>query len=122
MAGTPFFGKNAKKTIFMKAHKTCSLTELKEAIQKTLEADCVSCSERCIGEVQTLLLVLEEYYFRSGGYVSVTVLLTEHGDTQFADIIGSGGGDGIFNLSWGANSNFAKRVEKVLETYGFTGE
>lgn len=59
---------------------------------------------------------------RSSGYGSLTILLTEHENTQFADIIGSGGGDGILNIGPGANTNFAGRAAKILSAYGFAQE
>jgi len=68
------------------------------------------------------LLSFEKYFMRNGSYASLTVLLTENGNVQTADIIGSGGGEGIFNLSWGANSDFADMAERVLSKNGFAIE
>lgn len=53
-------------------------------------------------------------------YANLTVLLVETSKIQTAQIIGSGGGNGVFNLSWGTNSNFAESARSVLEEYGFT--
>lgn len=53
-------------------------------------------------------------------YTNLTVLLVETSKIQTAQIIGSGGGNGVFNLSWGTNSNFAESARSVLEEYGFT--
>lgn len=39
---------------------------------------------------------------------------------QTADIVGSGGGEGLFNISWFANSDLADSAEKILQKYGFT--
>ena len=76
--------------------------------------------EHTAGDVQSVLLVYERYYARVSGYASLTILLTEHGQTQTADLISSGGGDGYLNLSLGANRSFAKEYAKALEECGFT--
>ena len=51
-----------------------------------------------------MLLVYEKYFFRVNSYASLTVLLTEQGETQTAQIVSSGGGDGGFRseriLAW----------------------
>ena len=38
---------------------------------------------------------------------------------QQATIIGTGGGEGLMNISLGANQDFARRVAKVLAKLGF---
>ena len=69
---------------------------------------------------QVILFSGERYFFRNGSYASLTVMLTEFDGMQTADIIGSGGGEGLFNISLFANSDFAESAEKVLQSYGFT--
>lgn len=69
---------------------------------------------------QVILFSGERYFFRNGSYASLTVMLTEFDGMQTADIIGSGGGEGLFNFSWGANADFAESAERILKTCGFT--
>ena len=69
---------------------------------------------------QAILLSCERYFFRNGSYASLNVMLTEFDGVQTADIVGSGGGEGLFNISLFANSDFAGSAEKVLQGYGFT--
>ena len=38
---------------------------------------------------------------------------------QTADIVGSGGGEGLWNFSYGANAEFADMAVEVLQEYGF---
>ena len=69
---------------------------------------------------QAILLSCEKFFFRNGSYASLNVMLTEFDGVQTADIVGSGGGEGLFNISLFANSDFAGSAEKVLQSYGFT--
>ena len=69
---------------------------------------------------QAVLLSCEKYYFRNGSYASLNVLFTEFDGVQTADIVGSGGGEGLFNISLFANSDFAESAETVLKSCGFT--
>lgn len=65
------------------------------------------------------LLFLKKFFFRNGSYASLTIVLTEFGDKQTAFLVGSGGGEGIFNFSWGANRDYVKSCEKALRECGF---
>lgn len=65
------------------------------------------------------LLVFERYYMRTGSYASLTVAVTGDEETVYVDGIGSGGGGGIFNISWGSESNFVERLADILEEKGF---
>ena len=40
-------------------------------------------------------------------------------EVQTADIVGSGGGEGLWNFSYGANAEFADMAVEVLQEYGF---
>jgi hypothetical protein len=46
-------------------------------------------------------------------------MLTDDGDVLKAVIVGAGGGGGLFNVGWGANSNYAYRGEELLAALGF---
>ena len=46
-------------------------------------------------------------------------MLTEFEEQQTAAVVASGGGEGMMNISYGANSNFAKDCALTLETCGF---
>ena len=86
----------------------------------------IDCKELSVGWldgcpfVNVHVLTFEKFYFRNGSYASLTVVLTENNDEKTADIIGSGGGEGLFNISWGANSSFARDAENILRDYGLS--
>ncbi len=96
-----------------------SIDELVKILKREISGKLVTESRRDIGGCRIALLIFEKYYFRNGSYANLTVLLTETGEKQTADVIGSGGGEGIFNLSWGANSEFAEEAEGILADNGF---
>lgn len=49
-------------------------------------------------------------------------MLTESEESQTADIAGFGGGEGLLNISWGANFEFAEKAAEILERCGFDRE
>ncbi len=108
--------------IKMKGDKSKEIKQLAGILKGEINAELVCDSRRCLDDVSVILLSFEKYYMRNGSYASLTVMLTESENAQTADIIGSGGGEGIFNISWGANSEFADMAERVLYRYGFSEE
>ena len=46
-------------------------------------------------------------------------MLIESEEYQEAVVAGFGGGEGLANISWGANKSFARKAEKTLSKYGF---
>lgn len=65
------------------------------------------------------LIVFERYYMRNGSYASLTVAITGDEETVYVDGIGAGGGGGLFNISWGSESDFADQLTEILEKRGF---
>ena len=103
----------------MYGHNATGIHEIVNVLKKEVKAELVSESWRKFNEVSVVLLSFEKYYFRNGSYASLTIMLTEKENMQTADIIGSGGGEGLFNISWGANSNFAEMATEILRRYNF---
>ena len=103
----------------MVGNGTKSIQSLAVQMVDEINAELVSQSMRNLGNASVALLSFEKYYMRTGSYAGLTVMLTEEGNHQTADIIGFGGGNGLFNVSWGANSNFAEMAQAVLNRYGF---
>lgn len=103
----------------MRGRSEASILEIATHLKRELyDAELICDSSHRIDFVNVHVLTFEKYYFRNGSYASLTVVLTENGDEKTADIIGSGGGEGLFNISWGANSSFAREAENVLNSYG----
>lgn len=72
-----------------------------------------------MGDAEAALLIFEKLYFRNGSYSNLTVEITSYASVQKAIVIGSGGGEGVLNISWGANSNFARKACEKLTELGF---
>ena len=92
--------------------------QLWREISQTAELICLQ--ERYGSGGQAILLSCEKYFFRNGSYASLNVMLTEFDGVQRADIVGSGGGEGIFNFSLWANDEFAEDAQRALGAMGFT--
>ncbi|MFA9414734.1 MULTISPECIES: DUF6054 family protein [unclassified Streptococcus] len=84
-----------------------------------VNADLAEVVKHDLGSQQVVLAVFEKFYFRVESYVSVTLHLTSSAGWVVADVIGSGGGGGFLNISWGANSDFASLFTDALRKQGF---
>lgn len=87
--------------------------------QKTIGSDLVVNKVTDVDNSKILLLMLEKYFFRTGSMACVTIQCISSKGVQNATIIGTGGGTGILNFSFGANSSFANQAQAILEEIGF---
>lgn len=110
----------AGATARMTAKKQYSLQEIHEKIHYIEDAEQISKTVQVINDVIIWTLAYEKYYFRTGSYTGMTVVLTEHGQQQTACVVSSGGGTGMVNQSLGSNRKFAAECVKVLESCGFS--
>ena len=109
----------AGATIRMTARKQESLQAIHKKLHHIEGAEQISKSTQTVNDVEIWTLVYEKYFFRTGSYTSITVVLTEFGPIQTACVVSSGGGEGVVNHSFGANRNFAKACVTALESCGF---
>ena len=82
-------------------------------------SDLVLSQIRHVDHVDILLMVFEKYFMRNGSMAVLTVEVVSDGNSQAATVVGTGGGQGIFNISWGANSDYAYETAEFLESVGF---
>ncbi len=96
------------------------ITELAEKIEDNFDGELV-CSEYQDLNDNTKVLVMnyEKYYFRVSSYVGLSIVITEYNGTQTAVVTGFGGGGGLLNISYGANSSFAEKMVEMLIESGF---
>ena len=97
--------------------KTKSLEELSKLLKADLYSEVV-CEEKMLND-RVVLLCFEQFYFRCSSYVALSVMLTESEECQEVVVVGFGGGDGLANISWGANKSFANKVVKILSKLDF---
>ena len=108
--------------IKMKRGSETDLAEVSKSILGDFKGDVAELSLEQMSEVngvKVLLLILERYYMRNGSMAVSTVQIIDSGEVQQATIIGTGGDEGLMNISLGANQDFACRVAKVLAKLGF---
>ena len=105
-------------SIQMNGQSFDSIGDMADALKKGISAELISENYRRIGLVNVCVMAFEKFFFRNGSYTSLTVVLTEDGESKTADIIGAGGGEGLFNISWGANEEIAMDAVKVLSRFG----
>ena len=107
-------------TVHMTAKKQVTLQDIQRKLRDIKGIEPVSHFSRTIHDVRILTLVYEKHYLRTRGYTTATVALTEFGEDQTVCVITSGGGEGIYNYSYGANRSLAKECICVLQSCGFT--
>ena len=108
--------------IKMKRGSETDLAEVSKSILDDFKGDVAELSLEQMSEVngvKVLLLILERYYMRNGSMAVSTVQIIDSGEVQQATIIGTGGGEGLMNISLGATQDFARRVAQVLAKLGF---
>ena len=108
------------ETIKMRKDIPCDIRMLADTLKDVLWSELIC--EEPVQNSSVLLLCFEQYYFRASNYVSLSVLLSDEAGQARAVIVGSGGGDGLLNISWGANRAIAKKAQRVLEENGFYRE
>ncbi|WP_425539294.1 DUF6054 family protein [Microaceticoccus formicicus] len=103
----------------LKGNNSISIVELSAILENQIGADLITKTGRVAGDLTVILMCFEKFYFRTGSYAGLTIMLSESPEEQIADVVGFGGGDGIFNISWGANRNFAERAAEIIRGNGF---
>ncbi|MUK87893.1 hypothetical protein GMD78_05705 [Ornithinibacillus sp. L9] len=64
---------------------------------------------------EMFILVYEKYYLRINSTASLTVTLDNLNGETIVKCISTGNSEGLLNISWGADKQFIKIVEKILE-------
>lgn len=111
--------------IKMKRDESSSLIDLSRAVGRDLSGDMVSPEFSCreiteINDTKVMLMIMEKYFMRNGSMAVVSLEVIDSGEDQTAIIVGTGGGQGLLNLSFGANGDFALRVAEALKKCGFS--
>lgn len=96
---------------------TINIQEMTEALKKELDAELILDSCKEINGVTISKLVFEKYYFRNNNYASLTIVISEFNGKLIAEIAATGGGEGLFNISWGANRDFGDQAANILMRY-----
>lgn len=99
--------------------KSDSFAEIVSEFPKKIEATVIETVGYEVGSMQTVLYVFERFFIRTESMATLTVLFTNNGQQIIVDVIASGAGEGVLNISWGANRSFAKMAVDSLQNQGF---
>lgn len=105
----------------MRSNQEKSIGELVNILKgrmTEISGELVTENWRHFDDCEVVLLVFEKLYWRNRSYANLTVLLTETEEDQTADIVGSGGREGLFNISWGCKFQFIEkfaRLKKIIK-------
>lgn len=67
------------------------------------------------------LLIFEKHYYRAGNYLTLSILVSSENGLVIVDSIASGAREGVlFDVTWGAEEDFAMEANAVLAPLGFT--
>jgi len=65
----------------------------------------------------TIILMGEEYRFRTNSRQTCTIVLKRLSDCTAIDLIGSGGKTGLFGFDWGSEHAFIKRGTELVSDF-----
>ena len=63
------------------------------------------------------ILVKEAFYLRTSSTQNNMLIFKRSGNHILVDIIGSAGGTGLLNFSWGSEASFINKVMHLLKDY-----
>lgn len=66
------------------------------------------------------IFIAEYYYYRINSTLTLTLIVEENTDGISVEIISSGGKEGLYGFSYGAEKNAVKRIVNLLKENGFT--
>ncbi|MBY5033585.1 DUF6054 family protein [Streptococcus gallolyticus] len=109
----------AEKTTLVSTQRV-SFTDIQDRLCEKLVVDPVNIVHRRFGKVEVMELIFEKYYFRTGSFACLTILLLRPDEEHVqVDITAAAGGVGILDISWGSQKNFFKAGKAILEEFGF---
>lgn len=72
-----------------------------------------------VEKIEVTTRVYEKFFLRSSSYASISLTVIGNQEEVIISAIGAAGGEGLLNISWGAEKNFVTRLEKALIDQGF---
>ena len=64
-------------------------------------------------------MIFEKHYYRAGNFLTLTLMVSADGENVIVDSLASGARDGIFDITWGAEEDFASESFALLKPMGF---
>ncbi len=108
-----------RENIVLRSSTKHPVDNLVSLLDSELAGNQVTRIDKTIASSNITLLVYEKFYMRVSSYVSLTILIVDDETGQTIELLGSGGGSGIFGVDWGANEAFAESAKHILTEKGF---
>ena len=110
----------SSSVVHMKRRSDCILSLLVDRIENfNSDSDLILRQISKVGDQDFLLMVFEKGFIQAGSTAVLTIQEIIHGEAQSVTIVGTGGGEGVLNISLGANNDYAYSAAKYLEDLGF---
>ena len=75
----------------------------------------------CVSRGGVELLIFEKHFYRAGNFLTLTLMLSSENGQVIVDSIASGARTGaLFDVTWGAEEDFAEEPFETLAPMGFT--
>lgn len=107
-------------TFFMTSENPIKMHGIMRRISEIENTQMVAKSENTVSGTGIVTVILERYYFRTGGYSNAVITLLKQEASMTACISVTNGSNSAFNFSLGTNRNFAREIIKVMNNCGFT--
>ena len=107
------------QSISLKGNEKSNILYAADDLYRKMSGELVDRTEKNINNGKIILMIFEKYFYRTGSYAALTIMLTDDGNQKEAEITGFGGGAGLLNISWGANEKLASEAEEILRNNGF---
>ena len=63
------------------------------------------------------VIAFEDFFLRTNSKQLELIIATREGNHIEIDVIGAGGGSGLFGITFGSEKAFIKRFERIIEEY-----
>lgn len=88
--------------------------------EPVIPMQCIKLPTSRDGDYRVVTAVFESYFLRTGSYASLSITMVWMADMfkkgrAVVTAVGSGGGEGLFNISWGAEDDFTASFWRALQ-------
>lgn len=73
----------------------------------------------CVSRAGVELLIFEKHFYRAGNFLTLTLMVSSENAQVIVDSVASGAREGFFDITWGAEEDFAEEANNVLAPMGF---
>ncbi|EQF23465.1 hypothetical protein QEW_3487 [Clostridioides difficile CD160] len=92
--------------------------EAQKMIEENMDADIIFTDAYNLGDGKFILITaFDRYYVRSSSNAGLLVICENTTEETLVKVVSTGSGTGLFQIDWGAGSNFTKRIRKILNEY-----